>query len=110
MIAFLVVLPILLIAAAWVAATVSVRRSSLSVTPAGVVVRNHRRPEVTVPIVDADRFEDAPRSGPFAALGPRTCVLVRRDGTRITVRATAAPEAGIGVDALNARLRSLRTG
>jgi hypothetical protein len=36
-------------------------------------------------------------------------VLVRTDGTRIPVRTVASPEAGIGVDALNARLTALRT-
>ena len=108
MLFFLVLLPIALIVGAWIAAVISVRRSSLTISSAGIVIRNHRRPELVVPIAEADRFEPAPRVGMFSGLRPATCVLFRRDGTRVTVRAAAAPEAGIGVDALNARLASLR--
>jgi hypothetical protein len=107
-IAFLVILPLALIAAAWIAARISVRNSRLSITRAGIVIENHRRARVVVPIADADRFEPAPTAGLFSGLRPPTCVLVRADGGRIPVRTIAAPEAGIGVDALNSRLASLR--
>lgn len=107
-IAFLVILPLALIAAAWIAARVSVRNSHLSLTRDGVVIENHRRPRVVVPIADAARFEPTASAGPFAGLRPPTCVLVRTDGTRVPVRTVAAPEAGIGIDALNARLATLR--
>ena len=108
-IAFLVILPLALILGAWIAARVSVRNSRLSLTTTGIVIDNHRRPRVVVPIAEAVRFEPAPSTGPFAGLRPATCVLVRTDGTRIPVRTVASPEAGIGVDALNARLATLRT-
>jgi hypothetical protein len=107
-IAFLVILPLVLIAAAWIAARRSVRNSRLHLTPDGVIVENHRRPRVVVPIADADHFEPPTTTGPFSGLRPPTCVLVRTDGTRVPVRTIAAPEAGIGIDALNARLATLR--
>jgi hypothetical protein len=107
-IAFLVILPIVLIAGAWLAARRSVRNSRLSLTATGIVIDNHRRPRILVPIVEAVRFEPTPSVGPFSGLRPQTCVLVRTDGTRLPVRTVAAPEAGIGIDALNARLATLQ--
>ena len=107
-IAFLVILPLALIAAAWIAARISVRNSRLSLTRDGVVIENHRRPPIVVAIADADHFEPAPVVGLFSGLRPPTSVLVRTDGSRIPVRTIAAPEAGIGIDALNARLTTLR--
>jgi hypothetical protein len=107
-IAFLVILPLALIAGAWLAARISVRNSRLSMDREGIVIENHRRPRLVVPIADADRFEPAPSVGLFSGLRPPTCVLVRTDGSRVAVRSIAAPEAGIGIDALNARLSSLR--
>ena len=108
MIAFLIILPLVLITGAWLAARRSVRNSRLSMTATGIVIDNHRRPRVLVPIDEAVRFEPAMAIGPFAGLRPVTCVLVRSDGTRVPVRTVVAPEAGIGVDALNARLATLR--
>jgi len=108
-IAFLVILPLALIAGAWIAARISVRNSRLSITRDGVIVENHRRPRIVVPIAQADHFEPSAAVGLFSGMRPPTSVLVRTDGTRVPVRTIAAPEAGIGVDALNARLTSLRT-
>ena len=108
MIAFLVILPLALIAGAWLAARISVRNSRLSIGRDGIVIENHRRPRVVVPIAEADRFEPAPSVGLFSGLRPPTCVLARADGTRVPVRCIAAPEAGIGIDALNTRLATLR--
>ena len=112
MIAVLAVLalPAALILSAWVAAQVSVRGSRLAVDPSGVVIENHRRPPVTVPLDDVVAFEPTPRVGFLAGIRPPTCVLVRRDGSRIAVRRIDAPGAGIGVDALNARIAALRGG
>jgi hypothetical protein len=107
-IAFLVILPLALIAAAWVAARISVRNSRLSMGRDGIVIENHGRPRLVVPVADADHFESAASVGMFSGLRPPTCVLVRTDGTRVPVRTVAAPEAGIGIDALNARLATLR--
>lgn len=109
MIAFLVILPLVLIVAAWIAARISVRNSRLSIARDGIVIENHRRPRVVVPIAEADRFEPPAATGLFSGLRPPTCVLVRTDGRRLPVRSVAAPEAGIGIDALNARLASLRS-
>jgi len=106
---FLVVLPIALIAGAWIAARISARNSHLSITAGGVVIANHRQPRVVVAVADAARFEPAAAVGPFAGLRPPTCVLVRTDGTRVPVRTVTAPEAGVGIDALNVRLATLRS-
>ncbi|MFM7616544.1 MAG: hypothetical protein ACKO72_03665 [Actinomycetes bacterium] len=108
MLFFLVLVPLGLVVAAWVAAMVSVRRSRLHIGAEGVVIENHRRPRIVVPIAEADHFEPAASVGMFSGLRPATCVLVRTDGTRVPVRTVAAPEAGIGIDALNARLATLR--
>ena len=71
MIAVLAVLalPATLILAAWVAAQVSVRGSRLTVGPDGVVIENHRRPTMTVPLDDVVAFEPTPRVGFLAEIG-----------------------------------------
>jgi hypothetical protein len=102
-------LPIALIVGAWIAARVSVRNSRLDIEPSRVTVANHRRPPVVVPLEEVDRFEPTPRVGFLAGIRPATCVLVRRDGTRIAVRRVDAAGAGIGIEALNARLATLRS-
>lgn len=106
----LVALPLLLILAAWIAARVSVRGSRLEIAVEGVTVANHRRPRITVPLAEVERFEASARVGFLAGIRPPTCVLVRRDGARIPVRRIDAPGAGHGVEALNGRIRSLRGG
>ncbi|MFM7270670.1 MAG: hypothetical protein ACKO2C_03410 [Actinomycetes bacterium] len=104
----LVALPAGLILAAWIAARVSVRGSRLEVTADGVLIANHRRPSITVPLDEVDAFEPTPRIGFLGGIRPPTCVLVRRDGTRVPVRRVDAPGAGVGVGALNARIAELR--
>lgn len=101
--------PLVFVVAAWAAARISVARSRLDISSEGARVANHRRPVVTVPLDEVDRFEPAPRTGLLAGLTPSTCVLIRRDGGRVPVRGVTAPGAGVGVDALNARLDALRS-
>jgi hypothetical protein len=104
----LVVLPLIVLALAAGAAFVSVRNSTLRITEAGVEFRNYPSLPRTFPLADVARFEDAEATGNFASLRPATAVLVLRDGTRLAVRSLSAPDAGIGVDALNARVAALR--
>ena len=56
------------------------------------------------------RFEEAQAVGNFSSLRPATAVLVLVDGTRLPVRSLSDPDAGAGVEALNARVRALRPG
>ena len=101
-------IPVLLIAAAAIAAFVSVRSSTLRITSAGVEIRNYPHPPKTVPLPDVAGFEEVQAVGNFRSLRPKTGVLVLTDGTRLAVRALSAPDAGSGVDALNARVDALR--
>ena len=103
-------IPVVLIAGAAVAAFVSVRFSTLRITSDGVEIRNYPHPPNVVPLHDVARFEEVEAAGNFRSLRPKTGVLVKTDGTRVTVRALTAPEAGTGVDALNARVDALRGG
>ena len=48
------------------------------------------------------------RSATSPACGPATAVLVLTDGSRLPVRSLSDPDAGVGVDALNARVAALR--
>ena len=48
-------------------------------------------------------------SGNLASTRPKTAVLVLADGTRLPVRSLTEPDAGYGVEALNARLETVRT-
>jgi hypothetical protein len=107
---FLVIVPLIVLALAAGAAFVSVRNSTLRITEAGVEFRNYPSPVRTVPLADVARFEDAEATGNFAGLRPATAVLVLRDGTRLAVRSLSAPDAGVGVEALNARVAALRGG
>jgi hypothetical protein len=104
----LVLVPLILLAIVAVAAFVSVRGSTLRITPAGVEFRNYPQASRTVPLAEVARFEEAEAFGNFSSLRPATAVLVLTDGTRLAVRSLSAPDAGVGVEALNARLEALR--
>jgi hypothetical protein len=106
----LVALPLLLLAAVAVLAFVSVRNSTLRITADGVEYRNYPQPSQSVALTRVVRFEDAESFGNFSSLRPATAVLVLTDGTRLPVRSLTDPEAGTGVDALNARVQALRSG
>ena len=101
-------IPVVLIGAAAIAAFLSVRLSTLRITRDGVEIHNSWRPPMVIPLARVARFEETERVGTFAFVRPSTGVLVLDDGTRLAVRALSDPEAGIGVDALNARVESLR--
>jgi hypothetical protein len=106
----MILLPLLLIAAAAVAAMISIRNSSVRLTAAGVEVANHRQPPRFVPLDQVDHFEPPAPVGWLSSVRPSTGVLVLTDGSRVVVRNITDPEAGRGVDALNARLARLRAG
>src|SRR5215470_4536810 len=99
-----VLIPVVLVGAA----ALSVARSSLRITSDGVEIRNYRQPEQVVPLARVDHFEPTPSVGNFSFLRPPTAALVLIDGSRIPVRRISDPEAGRGVDALNARVEELR--
>ena len=108
MVLFLLVIPLVVVALAAGAAFVSIRNSTLRITAAGVEFRNYPQATQTVPLPQVARFEAVQAVGNFSGLRPATAVLVLRDGTRLAVRSLTAPEAGTGVDALNARVAALR--
>ena len=110
MVLVLVALPLLVLAAVAVLAFVSVRNSTLRITADGVEYRNYPQATQTVTLGRVVRFEDAEAVGNFSSLRPATAVLVLTDGSRLPIRSLTDPEAGTGVDALNARVRALRTG
>jgi hypothetical protein len=101
-------IPLILIGGAAIAAAVSVRRSWLRITADGVEIRNYPQPPRLIPLTQVDRFEPTPPAGNLSSVRPKTAVLVLSDGTRIPVRRLDAPDAGYGVDALNARIAALR--
>ena len=102
------VLPFVVIFAIAIVAAVFVRRSSLSITSDGVEIRNYPQAARAIPLALVAHFEETPRTGNFRSLRPATAVLILTDGTRLPVRSVAAPEAGVGVDALNRRVDTLR--
>ena len=104
----LILLPLVALAAAAVLAFVSVRRSTLRITADGVEYRNYPQATQVVPLAQVRRFEDTVAVGNFSGLRPATAVLVLIDGSRLPVRSITAPDAGTGVDALNARVAALR--
>jgi hypothetical protein len=106
--AFLVILPLGLIAGAFVASTVFVRRSTLRITGAGVEIRNYPQAPRVVALEQVDRFVPTERSGNFSSLRPATATLLLVDGTRVPVRCISDPEAGWGIEALNERVEVLR--
>ncbi len=108
MVVVLVLLPVALLIAAAVAALVSVRRSTVRITPHGVEIHNYPQALRTVPLAEALRFEPTIATGNLASTRPKTAVLVLVDGTRLPVRSLTEPDAGYGVEALNARLEKVR--
>ncbi|HEX5613829.1 MAG TPA: hypothetical protein VFZ83_01615, partial [Acidimicrobiia bacterium] len=73
-------------------------------------IRNAWQVPKLIPLARVVRFEETERVGAFGFVRPNTGVLVLDDGSRLPVRSLADPDAGIGVDALNARVDSLRAG
>jgi hypothetical protein len=108
-VALVLLLPFVVVGIAALAAIVSVRCSSLSISSAGVEVRNYPQAPKLVPLARVERFEETERVGNFSSLRPATAVLVLTDGSRLPVRRIEARHAGHGVDALNARIAQLRT-
>ena len=104
----LVLLPVAVLIAAAIAALVSVRRSSLRISAAGVEISNYPQPAKLIPLAQVTRFEATVPMGNFPSLRPQTGVLVLSDGSRLPVRQLSDPDAGHGIDALNQRLDSLR--
>ena len=105
-----VVFPLVVIGAAAVAAFVFMRLSTLRITSAGVEIRNYPQAPRVIPLAQTDRFIPSARVGAFASFRPGTAVLVLVDGSRVPTRALSEPEAGYGIEALNARLAALRSG
>lgn len=105
---WLVLLPVILIGSAGLASFAFVRLSTLRITKSGVEIRNYPQPSKVVALELIDRFVAAERVGTFAFLRPPTAVLLLTDGSRVVVRALGEPDAGYGVDALNARVAALR--
>ena len=105
---FLVLLPVAVLVATAVAAFVSVRNSSVRITAAGVEFRNYPQTAKLIPLAQVARFEAPASVGNFPSVRPQTGVLVLTDGSRLAVRSLSDPEAGHGIDALNARVESLR--
>ena len=106
--ALVLLLPLVLIGVAALAAFICVRRSSLHITSAGVAFQNYPQTPKLIPLQQVERFEAAVPAGNFASLRPATAVLVLRDGSRLPVRRIEAPDAGYGIEALNARIGELR--
>ena len=104
----LVLLPVAVLLTAAGAALVSVRRSSVRITAAGVEFRNYPQTAKLIPLAQVARFEAPVSVGNFASVRPQTGVLVLTDGSRLAVRSLSEPEAGHGIDALNARVESFR--
>ena len=107
---FLLLLPVLLIAAAAVASIVFVRLSTLRVSADGVEIRNFPQDTRVVPLEQVDRFVETERSGGLGFLRPATATLLLVDGTRVPVRSLRERDGAYGVDELNARLARLRGG
>jgi len=108
MVAVLILLPLVLLAGAAVLAMVSVRNSTLRITADGVEYRNYPQATRVVPLAQVRRFEENEAVGNFSILRPATAVLVLTDGSRLPLRSIADPDAGAGVDALDARVAALR--
>lgn len=104
----LILLPFVFVGLALVAALVCVQLSWLRITSAGVEFRNYPQTARHIPLARVGHFEATTATGNFKSIRPATGVLVLVDGSRVPVRKVAAPDAGYGVDALNARVESLR--
>jgi hypothetical protein len=105
---FLILLPFVFVGIAFIAAIVCVQLSWLRITAAGVELRNYPQTPKLIPLAQVRSFEATTATGNFKSIRPATSVLVLTDGSRVAVRKVAAPDAGYGVDALNARVESLR--
>jgi hypothetical protein len=101
-------IPVVFVVAAAIAAVVCVSRSSLRIRKDGVEFRNYPQPPKLIPLADVDHFEPTPPAGYLSFVRPSTAVLVCSDGRRVPVRRITEADAGRGVDALNARLVSLK--
>ena len=101
-------LPFVVVGVVALLAFVFVRRSSLAITSAGVEIRNYPQAARLIPLAQVDHFEATPSVGNFTSLRPATGALLCTDGTRVPVRTLTAPDAGTGIDALNARVEKLR--
>jgi hypothetical protein len=97
-----------LIGATAILAFVFVRLSTLSVTSAGVEVRNYPQDVRTIPLDEVERFVPTERVGWFSSVRPATAALLLTDGSRVPVRALRERSGAYGVDALNERLATLR--
>ncbi len=104
------VAPVVLVVLVAILAAVFVGGSSLRITSAGVEIRNYPQPAKLIPLAQVRHFEATPRVGNLASVRPATAALVCTDGSRLPVRSIKAPDAGIGIDALNRRVESLRGG
>ena len=109
MVVILVILPVVVLVAAAIAALVTVRRSTVRITPQGVEIRNYPQALRIVPLAETLRFEPTIPTGNLPSTRPKTAVLVLVDGTRLPVRSLTEPDAGHGVEALNARLEKVRS-
>ena len=107
---WLLVFPLVLLGGAALAAFTFVRMSTLRITADAVEIRNYPQAPKVIPLARVDRFVPAERVGNFSSLRPATAVLLLTDGTRVPARALSEPHAGYGIDALNQRLATLRTG
>ena len=106
--AFILLLPFILAGVVAVVAVVFTQLSTLRITSAGVEFRNYPQAARLIPLSQVAQFEATPKVGNFAFLRPKTAALVLQDGTRVPVRTVASPDAGIGVEALNKRIETLR--
>jgi hypothetical protein len=105
---FIVLLPVVLVVAAFVVSYGAVRASSLCITSHGIEFRNYPQPPRTVPLDDVERFVETERVGIIAGLRPATAALWMRDGSRVPIRSVRDCSGAHGVDALNARLADER--
>lgn len=103
-----ILIPLIIVVASAIASVVFVRLSYLRITSEGVEYRNYPQPPRRIPLAQVDRFEATPKVGYLSSLRPATAALVLTDGSRLPVRRITAPDAGYGVDALNARVDQLR--
>jgi hypothetical protein len=105
---WLILFPVVLISGAAGTSFMFVRLSTLQLTADGIEVRNYPQAARQIPLNAAERFEPVAGAGWLGFLRPQTAALVLRDGERVPVRSLRAADGTYGVDALNARLASLR--
>jgi hypothetical protein len=100
--------PLVLIVIAIVLSFVFVRLSWVHITNAGVEVRNFPAAPFVVPLDQVERFVDTEPSGFLQSIRPATAALVRTDGSRVPVRRLHERGGAFGVEAMNARVATLR--